>query len=448
MQRYSAYKDSGVDWIGAIPEGWKICNFRYLIKVLTDYTANGSFGDLAKNVNYIDYPSYSRLIRLTDLRKNLKDDGVYLNEKSHKYLKKSELFGEELLMANVGAYAGFACIMPKVDYRASLGPNMFLIKTDEKKIALNYLLHLLNSTLFWSHINTISKSAAQPKLNKDNIRELKIIIPTSIEQKAIANFLKENCNKIDQAIAQKEKMIGLLKERKQIMIQNAVTRGLNPAAKMKDSGVDWIGKIPEHWNTKRLRLIGNTQNGISAGAEYFGTGYPFVSYGDVYNNRELPTSVKGLANSSEEDRKQYSLEKGDVLFTRTSETVEEIGFASTCMKKIQDSTFSGFLIRFRPKTKDLCEGFSKHYFNASMLRFYFVKEMNLVTRASLSQELLKNLTVLLPPYEEQEKIYSFIEKESFKIKKAMALQQKQIEKIKEYKATLIDSAVTGKIKVS
>lgn len=292
-----------------------------------------------------------------------------------------------------------------------------------------------------------STSTALPSMTQTDLLNLILFIPPLPEQTAIANFLDEKCNKIDRAVAQKEKLVALLKERKQIVIQNAVTKGLNPNAKMKDSGVEWIGEIPEGWEIKRLRLIGHTQNGISASAEYFGSGYPFISYGDVYNSFELPFIVNGLANSSDEDRKQYSIKKGDVLFTRTSETIEEIGLASTCMKTVQNSTFSGFLIRFRPKTNDLFEGFSKYYFNASMLRSYFVKEMNLVTRASLNQDLLKNLPVLIPSFDEQQRIFYYIETQSQKINKAITLQQNQIEKLKEYKSILINNAVTGKIKV-
>ena len=100
-------KDSGVEWLGRVPCDWQYYSIKRTIKVLTDYTANGSFADLAKNVNYLDY-GFSRLVRLTDLREDLNNNGVYITEDAHKYLKKSELFGGELLLANVGAYAGFA----------------------------------------------------------------------------------------------------------------------------------------------------------------------------------------------------------------------------------------------------------------------------------------------------------------------------------------------------
>ena len=151
--------------------------------------------------------------------------------------------------------------------------------------------------------------------------------------------------------------------------------------------------VPEHWEVKKLRFLGSTKNGISKGGDYFGKGYPFVSYGDVYKNYALPTMVDGLVESSDEERKDFSVEKGDVFFTRTSETIEEVGFSSVCPKTIKDAVFAGFVIRFRPKKDVLNIGFSKYYFRCDLHRAFFVKEMNLVTRASLSQELLKNLIV-------------------------------------------------------
>ena len=277
--------------------------------------------------------------------------------------------------------------------------------------------------------------------------ELLLPVPPFEEQSLIASFLDKKLTQIDGAIQVKERQIERLKERKQILIQQAVTRGLDPHAPMRDSGIEWIGEIPAHWDIKKIRYLGTTQNGISAGAEFFGHGYPFVSYGDVYNNEQLPESVSGLANASASDRYQYSLECGDVLFTRTSETIEEIGFASTCFKGIANSTFAGFLIRFRPKTNALFEGFSKYYFNAPMLRDYFVKEMSIVTRASLSQQLLKNMPVLLPSVAEQKEIYAFLECESARFSNSINIQIQQIKNLKEYKSTLINSAVTGKIKV-
>ena len=216
---------------------------------------------------------------------------------------------------------------------------------------------------------------------------------------------------------------------------------------MKNSGVEWLGEIPKDWEVKRLRFLGKLQNGISKSSDSFGYGYPFVSYSNVYRNIELPQIVEGLVNSTEEERKIYSVEEGDVLFTRTSETVEEIGFASTCMKTIYNSTFAGFLIRFRPNYKGLYKGFYKYYFRCDLNRKYFVKEMNLVTRASLSQNLLNNLSVVLPKYEEQVEIYNALELKVSYINLSINKLKYQIEKLKEAKQSLISEAVTGKIEI-
>jgi type I restriction enzyme S subunit len=216
-------KDCGVEWIGEIPEHWEVLNFRYLIEILTDYTANGSFGDLAKNVTYLDQPSYSRLIRLTDLRKGLENQGVYLDKKSHKYLSKSELFGGELLMANVGAYAGLAWIMPEISKPASLAPNMFLIKPMQKLVSSEYLATLINSEVYWNYITVIAQSAAQPKLNKDNIREIKMVLPPKKEQELISKHIEYHSNKFGQLIALQQTQIEKLKEYKASLIDSAVT---------------------------------------------------------------------------------------------------------------------------------------------------------------------------------------------------------------------------------
>lgn len=213
-------RDSGIDWLGKIPAHWDSTSFRRYISVLTDYTSNGSFADLAANVNYLDEPNYSRLIRLTDLRQNLENKGVWIDKHSHDFLKNSELFGGELLMACVGAYAGLPWIMPKLDFRASLAPNMFLIKTKSS------LLHDFAKNFFiaiFDKIQTIAVSAAQPKLNKQDIRSLPILVPPLEEQIMILSYINDKTSSIDEAITDCERMISLLQERKQIIINEVVT---------------------------------------------------------------------------------------------------------------------------------------------------------------------------------------------------------------------------------
>lgn len=170
-----------------------------------------------------------------------------------------------------------------------------------------------------------------------------------------------------------------------------------------------------------------------------------MSYGDAYKNRVLPETGSGLVQSTPEDRKRYSLLAGDVLFTRTSETIEEIGFASVCLKTIENASFAGFLIRFRPNSNDLDANYSKYYFSNQLLRAFFIKEMNLITRASLSQDLLKTMPVVLPPRTEQKAIAEVLDEKSKRFDRLQQLGEEQIKILQERRTALISAAVTGKI---
>jgi len=212
-------KDSGIEWIGEVPEHWDVLSFRYIIDVLTDYTANGSFASLAENVNYLD-SGYSRLVRLTDLRVNLNNEGLFVDEKAHNFLKKSELFGGEILIANVGAYAGLTLIMPELEGKFTLGPNMFLLRLNQNT---NYFNFLLNSPVCAEQLKMMAISSAQPKLNKDNIRELKVIKPPVEEQESIVSYIFEENNRIDDLLKLMIKEIDLLKEYRTALISEVVT---------------------------------------------------------------------------------------------------------------------------------------------------------------------------------------------------------------------------------
>ena len=237
------------------------------------------------------------------------------------------------------------------------------------------------------------------------------------------------------------------KKLKHSVITEAVTKGIRGERPMKDSGIDWIGEIPVLWEICRVRNIGMTQNGISKGGEFFGEGEPFITYSDVYKNMVLPKIATGLILSTKEEQDKFSVKKGDVFFTRTSETIEEIGISSTCEETINNAVFAGFLIRLRLFSEKLLSCFAKYYFRSNIHRTYFVREMNIVTRASLSQDLLKSLIVLLPPIPEQQVIADFLDKKCSEIEQLIAIKQQKIESLKEYKKSLIYEYVTGKKEV-
>lgn len=259
--------------------------------------------------------------------------------------------------------------------------------------------------------------------------------------------MDKKCGEIDNVIDTQKDIIKKLKEYKQAVITETVTKGLDKSVPLKDSGIEYLSYIPAHWKIKRLRYIATCQNGINKGGEFFGKGSPFVTYGDVYNNLVLPEIVQNFCEVSETEKENYSVKTNDIFFTRTSETIEEIALACVCKKTIENATFAGFLIRVRPYLDEMIVDFVKYYFTCSIHREFFVKEMNLVTRASLSQELLKKLPVLLPPKDEQKQLAEYLDKKCSEIDTNISEKEKLIEKLTEYKKSLIYECVTGKRKV-
>ena len=202
--------------------------------------------------------------------------------------------------------------------------------------------------------------------------------------------------------------------------------------------------LPSGWKVKRLRYIGRCQNGLSKAGQYFGSGYPFVTYGDVYKNMALPSEASGLVESDSEERQRYSVHRGDIFFTRTSETADEVGFSSVCLKTIPNATFAGFVIRIRPVTNDLVPEFAQYYFRNSFVSQFFAKEMMVVTRASLAQNILKNLPVLLPPLPEQRQIAAYLDAKRAGFDALAGNLRRQVETLEQYRRSLIHECVTGK----
>lgn len=223
LDKTVSMKDSGIDSISSIPTNWTTSRIKDKINILTDYTANGSFASLAENVEYLDYEDYARVVRLTDLRVNFENVGIYVTEQAYNYLSKSSLFGGEILLANVGAYAGLMCEMPKVKFNATLGPNMFLIKTKSDELLPHYLYYLSKSKFLEEELIMRATSSAQPKLNKLDVKTIHIVTPPISEQIQIANYLDNQCSKIDSIIESKKEQLEKITQHKKSLIYEYVT---------------------------------------------------------------------------------------------------------------------------------------------------------------------------------------------------------------------------------
>jgi type I restriction enzyme S subunit len=264
------------------------------------------------------------------------------------------------------------------------------------------------------------------------------LLPPVPEQTAIAFFLDRKTAQIDQAVAIKEQQINLLKERKQILIQNAVTRGLDPNVTMRDSGVEWIGEIPAHWEIKRCKYLFKEidERSVSGDEELLSVSHM---------TGVTPRSEKNVTMFMAEDYTgSKTCQKGDLVFNIMWAWMGALGVSDrTGIVSSSYGVFRQLKNMFNPNYLEFLlktTGYIEHYnkvstgLHSSRLRFY--------------SHMFFNMELGFPSKDEQDEIVAHIETQSAKINQAIAIQQQQIDKLKEYKATLINSAVTGKIKVT
>lgn len=286
-----------------------------------------------------------------------------------------------------------------------------------------YLLKTMDSQKLLNGMGT----GIRLTLGYSEFKKTMLPLPPCDEQDKIVRFLDWKVSQINKLIKAKQRQIKLLQEQKSAEIENILSR---------------ISA-----QTIRIRYLGSLQNGISESEDFFTAGTPFVNYGDVYNNDVLPHNVNGLAKANEKQQKTYSVERGDIFFTRTSETIDEIGLTAVCDVTIPQAVFSGFIIRFRPHKNKLLNSYARYFFRSKRVRDYFTQEMNLVTRVSLGQTLLKNLSVLLPDIDMQSTISNQLDKKCDAIDKLSRKINDEIALFTEYRTKLISDVIVGKIDI-
>ena len=430
MKRYDKYKDSGVDWIGEIPEHWEMLSNKYIFKLTKSQVGKKS----------ADFELLSLTLKGIIKRDMENPEGKFPAEfDTYQKVKKGDfvfcLFDVEETPRTVGlsdfngmitgAYTVFTG-SPKTNSKYLF---YFYLNLDEKK-RLKFLYRGLRNTI-----------------PKDSFFSFKTTFPPLPEQQAIASFLDDKTAKIDQTICIKEKEIELLKERRQILIQKAVTKGLDDKVKLKDSGVEWIGEVPEHWEVRKLmgvcRFIrGNSPFGKD---ELLEEGeYVAIQYGKTYKVNEVNKEY-GYYVNNEFYKKSQVVSYGDIILISTSETIDDLGH-TVYYRRNDLGLLGGEQIMLKPKQEEINSQYL--YFTSKV----FSKELRKfatgikVFRFNIND--LKTIFTVLPPLSEQNEIANYIETKSTKISKAISLKEQEIEKLKEYKTVLIDNVVTGKVKVS
>ena len=435
MRRYESYKDSGVEWLGEVPSHWE--SFPLFVQAKISSITNHIDKELLSV--YLD----RGVVRFSDVDEK-RTNVTSLDLSKYQLVRKGNL-----VLNNQQAWRGSVGVS---SYEGIVSP-AYLILELSNKFDPHYANYLFRNSSMVSHYLIASKGVGtiQRNLYWGNLRRTPIFIPPLSEQQKIAQFLDDKTAKIDQALDLAEKQIALLKEHKQILIQNAVTRGLNPDVPLKDSGVEWIGQVPEHWEVKRFRNLFDFGKGLSITKENLqDEGIPCVNYGEIHSKYGFEVIPERDALKCVDSKylvfKNSMLNKGDFVFADTSEDIE--GSGNFTYLNSSTRIFAGYHTVITRLKITAIHRYIAYYFDSLSFRNQIRNEVKGVKVFSITQSILKGTFMLLPNLKEQQQIANYLDTQTAKIDQAIALKTAHIEKLKEYKSVLINDVVTGKVRVS
>ena len=405
MERYNEYKDSGVQWLGEIPSHWECEKAKRHFQSRKQIVGRNS-------------SQYERLaLTLKGVIKRFEGDGVGLNPEkldTYQIVDKDDLIFKLIDLENVStSRVGLS------PYKGIVSPAYIRISAvDEVNIRFAEYYYL---NMWMRHIfNDLGTPGVRSNLSSTDLLNLPLLYPSIVEQKAIASYLDKATAKIDEAIAQQQKMIGLLNERKQIIINNAVTKGLNPDAPMKDSGVDWIGEIPEHWEVRKLKHIAKLKSGDTISSDSF-TEDGFPVYGG--------NGFRGYTNRFTNDGEYVLIGRQGALCGNVNYATGKF-FASEHAVVVypydhENVAWLGEVIR------------------ASNLNQYSQS----AAQPGLAVSVIENIAYPYPPEKERTAIAEYLAQQMNAINAALHNIERQISLLQERKQIIINDVVTGKVKV-
>lgn len=428
ITKYVYYKNSDAEWLGNIPSTWALLKMKYLFR---DISIKGK-----PNSELLSVTQDQGVVPRTWVENRMVMPSGALH--TFKYISKGD-FAISLRSFEGG--------LEYCHHDGIISPAYTVLKAS-KNICNDYYKYLFKSSSFISELQTSVVGIRQGKnISYDLLCNSIIPIPTINEQAAIAYFLDKKTALIDQAVEIKQKQIELLKERKQILIQEAVTRGLNSNVRMKDSGVEWIGEIPEHWKVAAIKYFLDIPicDGPHTTPEILDEGIPFISAESIKNGEIDFSKKRGFISHKDHLLfcKKYKPKYEDVYMVKSGATTGNVAIVRT---ENEFSIWSPLAV-FRANKYIL----SPHYLYYALQVPYFRKGVELKwsfgTQQNIGMGVLSNLPFVIPPLNEQNAIIDFIAKVHKPVENSILIKEQEIQKLFEYKSTLINSAVTGKIKV-
>ncbi|ENV3739543.1 restriction endonuclease subunit S [Vibrio parahaemolyticus] len=418
MPKYESYKESGEQWIDKVPSHWEIVKLKHL------FYEKKHRQNMSLSCGAI---SFGHVIQKDDSKTPLSTKVSYQEVLRGEFLINPLNLNYDLKSLRIG--------LSYIDVVVSAGYIVLKERSEIDKEYFKFLLHRYDVAYM-----KLLGSGVRQTINFNHIANSLLALPPLEEQKWISSFLNKKTAQIDEAMAIKQKQIELLKERKQIIIQQAVTQGLNPDVPMKDSDVDWIGTIPEHWNVKRLKYVLEERNERSKTGEeplfMVSQVHGLVVRADYHEKAEV-------AASNIDSKIVY---KNDLVFNKLKAHLGVFFKSNIDFKGLVSPDYAVYKSKAYISDMKILELLFRH---PSYIEQFVIRATGIVEGLiRLYTNELFDIAVPIAPENEQREIISFVESESLKYDQAIAIQVQQIEKLKEYKTTLINSAVTGKINVT
>lgn len=430
MIKYDSYKESYVSWFGNIPSTWQVNRLKYFSRnVKTGTTPSGSKGDFFSAGTETWYTP-------SDINNST------INESSRKVILDAFLQKELHLFPENSLYLiGIGGTLGKIGFseiKASCNQQINVIEFNKKlifpKFGFYQFLVIGDTLLKWSNYTTM------PIFTQTNTKNLEILIPPLDEQNAIAQYLDTKTQAIDKKVNFLEKKIGYYKELRKSIINETVTKGLDKTVKLKDSGIDWIGQIPEHWEVKRFKDVVSkyTTGGTPSTSNnaYFTGDNIWITIGDIGESNLVSTSSLFLTDEAIKDANIVKTPKGSLLYSF------KLSIGKMAFTTVDCYTNEAILSIFPNKNIDLM-----YYYMMLPTFMMLAATENIYGAKMLNQKLIANAFVLHPPKPEQTKIATYLDHKTQTIDKIVGNIQKQITALKELRKTLINNVVTGKIKV-
>ena len=424
FKQYPSYKKSGVEWLGDVPEHWGVNRLGGHFKNRKEKVSDKDFKPLSVTKHGI----------VPQLEHAAKSD----NGDNRKLVRKGDY------VINSRSDRKGSSGLADLDGSVSL---INIVLTPFKTIHPKFSHYLLRSYLFQEEFYKYGHGIVADlwTTNYEDMRNIHLALPSVSEQTQISNFLEQETTRIDTLIAKQEKLIELLEEQRKSIISHAVTKGLNPNAPMKDSGVEWLGDVPNDWNFSRLDAVSKIVRGNSAFSkmDLLESGkYVALQYGKTYKVNEINESFGSYVNQ-EFFKKSQITEFGDIILISTSETLEDLGHS--CFYARHDiGLIGGEQFLLKPKNQN----FGKYiYYATKAFSSYLQRYATGLKVFRFNLDDLKKIYIPDISLVEQQKIAEFLDKETARIDISVLKQKSLIEKLKEYRSSIISHAVTGKINV-